>query len=70
MFFDFLLYNNLNLDKFLTILLTLLLLLQITILLLVLNIFKANFLNNLIVFNIELNHVAILLNLKSNISRN
>lgn len=60
-FFNFMFFNFLNLNKCLIISSILLLLLQITSLLLVLNIFSANFLNNLVVFKIEINSLAILL---------
>ena len=49
------------LDEFTTVLLALLLLLLTISLLLVLNIFKANFSNNPIIFNIKISSIAILL---------
>lgn len=59
---NLLFFNFLNLDKFLTFLLALLLLLLLkTILLLVLNAFKANILDNLIVLNNKINDIAIFL---------
>ena len=51
------------LDKFIIVLLAILLLLSTTLLLLALNIFRANCLNNLIVFNKKINGAAILLKL-------
>lgn len=60
--FKLLIFNFLDLDNFLKILLTLLLFLTIIILLLLaLNVFKINFLKNLVIFNIKTNNAAILL---------
>ena len=58
-FLDLLLFNLLDLNKFTTILSKLLSL--TTLLLLALNVFKANFLNNFFVFYIEISNAAILL---------
>ena len=60
-FSDFLFFDFLDLDKFLTVSLVLLPPSQITLFSSVLNTFKANISDNLVVFNIEVNDAAILL---------
>ena len=59
-FLDLLFFNLLKLDKFIIILLALPLSF-ITLFLSTLNVFKANFLNNLVVFNYKINNIAIFL---------
>ena len=60
-FLDLLFFDLLDLDKFITVLLAFLLLFPTILLLLALNVFKAEFLYDLIVFNIEISSITILL---------